>query len=243
MVKKMAKRFITVLFIAALLPSFATAEESGFLEDYSILGAAGEYGAAKIYVAETAIARMVDYDKIMIDQPWIYVDPDSKSKGMKPDTMTSIAETLRSALSDGISEEYNVVQEPGEGVIYFRWAITNMYLQKPKRNLLSFTPVGAVAHAAKSGLSEFVDKNTLVDLKLEAELLDSVTGELFVAITLERGQRKDKAAKITEDPASWEELFAIGTALGQRFSCRLNNARVNVSYRKDCTLIKMGESE
>jgi hypothetical protein len=146
-------------------------------------------------------------------------------------------------MSDAINEKYAVVEERGEGVLFFRWAVTNMYLQKPKRNLLSFTPVGAVAHAAKSGLSDFVDKNTLVDLRLEGEMLDSVTGELFIAITIERGQRKDKAAKISEDPASWDELFTIGTALGQRFACRLNNARVNVSYRKDCTLIKMGESE
>ena len=109
----MANRFIALLFIAALLPGSATAEDSGFLEDYSILGKVGEYGAARMYVSETAIARMAHYDKIMIDQPWIYVDPDSKSKGMKPDTMTAIAETLRSALSDGISEEYNVVEEPG----------------------------------------------------------------------------------------------------------------------------------
>ena len=66
----MANRFIKILFIAALLPGFAIAEESGFLEDYSILGKAGQYGAARMYVSETAIQRMVDYDKIMIDQPW-----------------------------------------------------------------------------------------------------------------------------------------------------------------------------
>jgi hypothetical protein len=239
----MTNRFITLLFVTALLPGFAAAEDSGFLEDYSILGVVGQYGAAKMYVSETAITRMAHYDKIMIDQPWIYVDPDSKSKGMKPDTMTAIAETLRSSVSDAINEDYKVVEEPGEGVIYFRWAITNMYLQKPKRNLLSFTPVGAVAYAAKSGLSDFVDKNTLVDLRLEAEILDSVTGELFVALTIERGTRKDKVAKITEDPATWDELFALGTALGQRFVCRLNNTRVNESYRKDCTLIKFSRNE
>ena len=157
----MTNRFIKILFIAVLLPGLATAEESGFLEDYSILGATGEYGAANMYVADGAIERMIDYSKIMIDQPWIFLDPDSKSKGMKPDTMTTIAETLRSALSEVISEQYEVVEEPGEGVLYFRWAITNLYLQKPKRNILTFTPVGALAHAAKSGLSDFVDKNSL----------------------------------------------------------------------------------
>lgn len=235
--------FIKAVFVAVLLPGLATAEESGFLEDYSILGAVGEWGAARMYVSETTLESMAHYSKIMIDQPWIFIDPDSKSKGMKPDTMTAIAETLRSAVSEAINEQYETVEEKGEGVLYFRWAVTNMYLQKPKRNILTFTPVGALAYAAKSGLSDFVDKNTLVDLRLEGELLDSVTGELFVALTLERGQRKDKAAKISEDPATWEELFAIGTALGQRLGCRLNNARTDESERQDCTLIKMGEDE
>lgn len=237
----MRKCFIKVLLLTSFLPGLTIAEESGFLEDYSILGAAGEYGAAKMYVSDTAIERMANYDSIMIDQPYIYLDPDSKSKGMKPDTMTAIAETLRSAVSEAISEQYKVVDEPGEGVLYFRWAVTNMYLEKPRRGVLSFTPVGAVAYAAKSGLSDFVDKNTLVDLRLEGELYDSVSKELFVALTLERGQRKDKKAKIDEDPATWEELFAIGNALGQRWACRLNNARVEESERVDCTQIKLGE--
>ncbi len=237
----MTNRFIKTLFIAALIPGLASAEESGFLEDYSILGATGEYGAARMYVAAGTQERMAKYSKVMVDQPYIFVDPDSKSKGMKPDTMTSIAEMLRAAVSAGIGDQYEVVEEKGEGVLYWRWAITNMYLQKPKRNLLSFTPVGVVAYAAKSGLSDFVDKNKLVDLRLEAEVLDSVTGELFVAMTIERGTRKDKTSKITEDPATWEELFAVGTALGQRFGCRLNNARTDVSKRVDCSKIKMGE--
>jgi hypothetical protein len=237
----MKYRFIKAAFIAVLLPGLAIAEESGFLEDYSILGPDGAYGNARMFVAEGTLERMANYSKVMIDQPLIYIDPDSKSKGMKPDTMTAIAEMLRSAVSDAVSEQYQVVEEKGEGVLYFRWAVTNMYLQKPKRGVLSFTPVGAVAYAAKSGLSDFVDKNTLVDLRLEGELLDSVTGEVFVALTLDRGQRKDKWENISEDPASWEELFAVGTALGQRFGCRLNNSRTVESERVDCAKIKLGE--
>ena len=237
----MNKQIIKLLLATVLVPGFASAQESGFLDDYSILGNEGEWGKAKMYVSDTTIERVAQYDKIMIDQPWIYIDPESKSKGMKPDTMTSIAETLRSAVSGAISHSYQVVEEKGEGVLYFRWAITNMYLQKPSRKLLAYTPVGIVGHAAKGALTDFIDKNDLVDMRLEGELLDSVTGEVFVAMTVERGQRKDKSAKLKETPATWDELFAIGTALGERFVCRLDNTRVDAGKRKDCTEIHMGE--
>jgi len=237
----MNTRLSKMLFSLILLPVIAAADDNGFLEDYSILESTGEYGAAQMYVADNAIESMANYSKVMIDQPYIYIDPDSKSKGMKPDTMTTIAETLRSAVSDAVSKQYKVVDQKGEGVLYFRWAVTNMYLQKPKRSLLAYTPVGAVANAAKDGLTDFVGKNTLVDLRLEGELRDSVTGELFVAMTIERGQRKDKSAKVSEDPATWDELFAIGTALGERFGCRLNNTQVDASKRQDCAKIALGQ--
>jgi hypothetical protein len=236
----MTTRIRKILLSAILLPGLAIAQESGFMEDYSILGTSGEYGDAAMYVAANTPEKMAKYSKVMIDQPWIYLDPASKSKGMKPDTMTTIAETLRSAVSEAVSKQYEVVEQKGEGVLYFRWAVTNLYLQKPKRSLLAYTPVGAVANAAKDGLTDFVGKNTLVDMRLEGELRDSVTGELFVALTIERGQRKDKSAKISEDPATWEELFTIGTALGERFGCRLNNSRVDASKRQDCTKIPLG---
>ena len=237
----MNARLIKLLLVAILVPGLATAEESGFLEDYSILGVIGEHGAARMYLPSTSIKRLADYNKVMVDQPLIYLDPDSKSKGMKPDTMTSIAEMLREAMKKGFGNQYETVEEKGEGVLYFRWAITNMYLEKPKRGLLAFTPVGAVGYAAKGAMSDFIDKNELVELRLEGEMRDSVTGELLLAMTLQRGQRKDKKAKVSEDEATWEELFAVGETLGRRFGCRLNNARAEASERQDCSRIVIGK--
>ena len=110
----MNKQIFKLLLATMLVSGLANAEESGFLDDYSILGSTGEYGAARMYVSDSTIKRMADYGKIMIDQPLIYLDPESKSKGMKPDTMTSIAEMLRAAVTEGIGGQYEVVDKKGE---------------------------------------------------------------------------------------------------------------------------------
>ena len=46
----MNTRLIKILCTVILLPGLAAAEENDFMEDYSILGAVGEYGAARMYV-------------------------------------------------------------------------------------------------------------------------------------------------------------------------------------------------
>jgi len=40
-----------------------------------------------------------------------------------------------------------VVHEPGPGIMYVRFAVTNLYLKKKKRGLLSYTPMGFVVHS------------------------------------------------------------------------------------------------
>ena len=236
----MNTRYILTAISVTMLSSVSQADDVGFLTDYSVLtDTQGGYGTKALYITPGAEERMSNYSKVMIDQPEIFIDSDSKYKGMKPDTMTEIAESLRTALSVGASEYYEVVDQPGDDVLYIRWAITKMYLQKPKRRLVSFTPVGFVAHGVKSGVSDFVEKNTLVEMTLEGEVMDSQTGDLIVSMIIQRGQRKDKAKGLSEDLANWDDLMAIGTGLGKRFGCRLNNARVDESERIDCLAIPL----
>ena len=224
--------------MASLLLSVSSlAEDNNFLTDYTVLSEDTEYGHRMVYVTPGAFERMVDFHKVMIDQPEIFLDPESKYKGMKPDTMVNLAEGLRQAVITGVSEEWEVTEEPGESVLFVRWALTNMYIKKPKRGLLSYTPVGAIAHAAMGAGDEFVEKNTLVEITLEMELLDSVSGEILAAAILQRGQRKDKAMDIDEEAAGWDELMAVATGLGKRLGCRLNNARVPEGEREDCVAI------
>ena len=109
--------------------------------------------------------------------------------------------------------------------------------------MLSYTPVGLVAHGVKSGISDFVDKNSLVEMTMEVEILDSQSKEVLLSMIVQRGQRKDKALDIDEDPASWGELMSLATGLGKRMGRRLNNARVAENERADCLAIPISAEE
>ena len=239
----MKLRAIFLSMVSALFAQTAVAEDSGFLSDYSVLEYSGEHGNALVFVADGAVESLTQYDSVMIDQPELFISADSKYKGMKPDTMTTLAEALRAAITEGVQDRYGVVDNPGDNVLYLRLAATNLYVKKAKRGLLSYTPVGAVASAVKQAGSEFLDKNTLVELTLEVEVQDSTTGKTLVAFVIQRGQRKDKAQKLKEEPATWEELRSITVALGARLGCRLDNARRPEDQRSNCLDILLESTE
>jgi hypothetical protein len=44
------------------------------------------------------------------------------------------------------------------------WAVSNIRLNKAKRGLLTYTPVGAVAYGAKTLASDVIDKTRAFDL-------------------------------------------------------------------------------
>ena len=76
-------------------------------------------------------------------------------------------------------------------------------------------------------------------MKLEAEVLDSMSGEVIFAVVLSSGQRKDKARDLDANPATWDELFTATRGLGARLGCRLNNAHLAEAERADCVAIPL----
>ena len=180
------------------------------------------------YLAEGAPGKMANYSAVMIDQPEIFIAPNSKYKGMKPDDMKQLADAFRSAMAASLSTTYMIVDQPGPNVLYMRFAISNVQLKKKKKGLFSYTPIGLVAGAAKSAMtSDFTKKIDLKGVTVEVEILDSVSEEQLAALLEMRSGKKD-------DPASWAELEALITVYGQRVGCRLDNARKTEENRVDC---------
>ena len=102
----MHNRAVVTLALACLLlvlTGASAGEEgerfSGFLDDYSGLEPASDEPRDLIYVAPNAFQRLADYDSIMVDQPEIFLDPDTKYKGIKPDHMKVLADAMRQAIN------------------------------------------------------------------------------------------------------------------------------------------------
>ena len=161
---------------------------------------------------------------------------ESPYKGFKPDAMKAIADGFRAAVIEELSATFTVVEEPGEKVLYLRLAATNLYVKRKwSKNPLSYTPVGIAANAVKKALTKNLDKKlSLVELNVEAEMLDSMTGERLAAAVESLGVRKDKEAGQKKDPTSWSQLEWAMRECGRRMRCRLDNARRPLEEWVDC---------
>jgi len=230
----MMKRFLT-LMVGFCLTASAFGQDNDFLTDYSLLEPNEGGFVSHRYFDPNVVQRMADYDAILVDQPEIFIAADSKYKGAKGDQLKALADVARLATIERLEAGgYTIATEPGPNVLYMRWAITDLYLQKKKRGILSFTPLGMVVHATKSAaVRDLWKKIDIAELSMELELSDLVTGEILgAAITHQLGLRKASGQKA--ELVSWQALDALFTTVGERLSCVLRNAEIPQSEWTTC---------
>ncbi len=139
---------------------------SGFMTDYTQLVKVTDGSADYRYVSPGAEDRMAQYNAVMIDHPEIFIANDSPYRGAKPKHLDALGESLRSGIASALSEDMDVVDQPGQNVLYISVAATNLKLTKKKRGILGYTPAGfvggAIAGAATSNLAKKVNLQRLV---------------------------------------------------------------------------------
>lgn len=186
------------------------AGNSGFLDDYSALEPDPDRQGAYRHVNPGV--DLAKYTKVMITPIEVMYDPDSKHKNISPDELKTITDSLYSALLSELEPAVPVVGQAGPGVLAVRLAITGVRLENKKRRLIGYTPIGfaTTTLANVAGL-----RVTLKSAGLEAELIDSETGEIV-------GRLVDKGAASagTGDSTSWEQLDATMKFYAQRFRSR-----------------------
>ncbi len=230
----MTNRFL-ILVMGLCSAVSAAGQDIGFLTDYSLLKARQGDMVNRIYIAPNALERLKDFNAILVDEPEIFIAPDSKYKGAKADQLKQLADMSRLAMMERFElGGYTLADAPGPGVLYMRWAIADLYLKKKKRGLLSYTPVGMVVHATKqSAIRDLWKKINVVEIGLELEFSDAVSGDILAAATSKQGMRKGRGQK--EDLVSWEELDAMFSTVGERARCNLDNAKRPQSEWQVCS--------
>ena len=225
----------TKLLAAILLVTgTAFAQDSGFLTDYGKLGAAPDgVGSNLWFIAPGYSDRVANSRGIFVDSVEFFVAKDSKYKGLKPEDMALIGNSMREALMRELHGEFTVMDFADEGGLVLRVALSNVHIKKHKRSLFSYTPVGAVANVAKGAFEDVMAKVDLNVAMVEIEVVDVSTGDVLGAATVKHGKEGSK-----KEVTSWEEVQADFVLVGKRLACRLNNARMPEASRVDCVAAK-----
>ena len=237
-------KILLVVIIGLFGAVSAFGQNNDFLTDYSLLVETEGEGVNPLvkarYIPERQVQKWADYNSILIDQPEIFIAADSKYKGAKGDQLKLLADSARLAVIEQLEASgYTIAHEPGPDVLYFRWAITDLYLKKKKRGLLSYTPLGMVVHTTRqAAIRDLWRKIDIVEFAIEMEISDFVTGEILgAAVTRLQGKRKDKGQDQDQDLVTWQELDALFLTVGERLVCGLGNAKKPESEWTDCGAI------
>jgi hypothetical protein len=210
--------------------------ELQFLDNPEQLQPMAGVAVDRIYLTEGTFERFRNYNAVIIEQPEIFLHPDSNYKGIKPDALKRLADDFASSVIAELEGAYEITDEAGPNVLWVRWALTNVHLKHQwSKNPLSYTPVGAVKDAVQKSLRDDITKKVaLKGVVLEVELLDSQTGKRLAAAVESRHRR--------DEPTSWPELEKMMRAFGKLLKCRLDNARVPREQWIDCVETLAGGS-
>lgn len=225
---------LLILMLAICGSGLANAQDNSFFSDPSLLKPWDQGTFDLGYVHPDVLKIVQRYDSIMVDQPEILLAADSKYKGAKGDHLKQLADVGRLAMMERLEAGgWSVSEEAGPNVVFMRWAISDLYLKKKKRGLLTYTPLGMVVYTtAQAAIRDLWKKIDIVELGLKIEWLDSVSGEIISAGSAKKGVRNSK------NIVTWEELDALFKTIGEQTRCHMDNNKLpEGKKRQDCDSI------
>lgn len=174
--------------------------QSGFLNNYDQLVANEELDGMKIYRNENVDVKG-KYTKVMIAPVEFLLDNQSDDAPLSEEDKQKIADQFHQDLQTKLSEHIEITQEPGEGVLLLRSAITELLANKVYLNLHWSTTLSG---AGTGGAS------------IEVELLDAVTADRILAfIDAKKGKRLHYTKGLTkwghtqEVLSQWAEIIVL----------------------------------
>lgn len=189
---------ITLVLITGIFLTghgFGVRQNTGFLDDYSLLEPSPYHDDTKRY--RKPGIDLGQYDMFIFEPIDIFYSPDSEYKGISPEELMLLADSFRDIIVKEFEPKYPVIQTPGKGVLLVRTAITNVKIKKEKRGLFGYIPIGLSVTAMQDVVGHHI---MLEDSDIEAEVIDTETGEM-VALLVD-----SKVGKTSEGEDTWEAL-------------------------------------
>jgi hypothetical protein len=188
---KMKPICLLLMVVAAACTSRrGTREFSGFLQDYGQL----EAEEPRVYAYDSG-KDLRGYDALIIDPVKVVLAPGSRAAELGDETLQKVADAFNEILLEEIEPYYSVVDRAAPNVIRIRIAITDI-VPLPETDEISDSPLVDVGGAS-----------------LEAEAVDSVSGERLAAVVRElEGEEGFRA------PDRWRYVEGAFRAWARRLS-------------------------
>ena len=201
-------------------------ETSGFLgSDYGLLREGQENEALLVY--RNPSANWAAYDKIKLDPVTVWAGEGSEFEDFSQPERQELADTLYTMVAEELSQDFQMVDQPGPGVLQVQVAITDAQASHPTMDTISTVLPQALLLSQAKGL--VTGKPGFVgEASVELRATDGQTGELIVAAVDRRVGGKSVAGAPTD---SWEDVREAYRYWAKQFRYRLCTER----GATDCT--------
>lgn len=194
-VVRMMMSGVCITLAAAMLMSCTSTSQmrktkaTGFLGDYSTLHE-GQGGEAQLVYIKPAV-KWTAYNKIIVDPITAYAIPGNPLAKLPKEQLNALVGYLHSSLLAQLGQDYQIVTEPGPGVLRLRVALTEAGAGRPVMGVLSSVVPLSVAISVLKTVATGSGTGT-GSARVEMELLDAQTElRLAAAVDAQAGNKRD----------------------------------------------------
>lgn len=221
MVKNAIVAFVALILVQGCAPTKQARDTgaSGFLgTDYARLKEGGDGQALLVY--RDASTDWTRYEKVRLDPVTIWTAGESAFEGISAADRQMLADDLYTAVHKELSQDYQLVDELGPGVMRIQLALTDAEASSPVMDTISTVVPLGLAISQTTGL--ITGKPTFVgETQAEAKVTDGETGALLAAAI----DRRVGGKSISGSVDSWDDVHAAFEYWAKQLRYRLCSER------------------